>query len=381
MRTQILFLVLVFSALLIVQAKQAKQAQQDDDDDDDDAYCWEQCQGRPMEYRYNPISASWKAHFAMAFQMDCELASITSPFEQQAALQAMEPYLGYPYHISASNATSYSFEASFVYLGARTVESDPKKGRYLFEWMDGSGEFEVTRNKNSLDPYTNFLMGDPNGNGDNNVEDETYLAMSLNENDSAGVPRGMWIDFGLRNSPALYKCCAPAPPKPTCKKEYHINPIPATWEEHAIMAREMSCELASVTNPEEQGQVEALVASLDTMAAKDGDGLANLGGSFLYMGARRILSKLPNRYIFEWTDGSGQVEYGVTNSYNKFAEPTTTTTSTVNLNPPSGRDLYLAISLTNDPTPPVESTNEETQRGPALYQCCHEHGGSSRCQR
>ena len=174
------------------------------------------CEACPfgVEYRFSTMETSWEAHMALAMLKGCHLASIKSKEEQEAAVLAMQPFIGFPYEATEN------FQSSFAYIGAKVVysASDPAAGRYTFEWVDGSGQFEVFRKDASqqqsivMTPssYSNFITSDPNG-GTAGYEVEPYLALSLNEHGSAGITRGDWIDFSARNSPALYKCCAPPP--------------------------------------------------------------------------------------------------------------------------------------------------------------------------
>jgi hypothetical protein len=174
------------------------------------------CEACPygVEYRFSTMETSWEAHMALAMLKGCHLASIKSKEEQAAAVLAMEPFIGFPYQATEN------FQSSFAYLGAKVVysASDPAAGRYTFEWVDGSGQFEVLRGTTAqqgqpaiMTPsYSNFITSDPNG-GTAGYEVEPYLALSLNEHGSTGITRGDWIDFSARNSPALYKCCAPPP--------------------------------------------------------------------------------------------------------------------------------------------------------------------------
>ncbi len=157
-----------------------------------------------VEYRFSVLEASFEEHEARAKTDGCFLASIKSPEEQAAALKAMQPFIGYPY-TDGSN-----FQASFAYIGAKVVEylSDSAAGRYVFEWVDGSGQFTATRGSDTVTPYTNFQDPDPNGRTAGYEDGEPYLALSLDENGSKGIARGQWIDFSARKSPALYKCCA-----------------------------------------------------------------------------------------------------------------------------------------------------------------------------
>jgi hypothetical protein len=143
----------------------------------------------------------------------CYLASIKSAKEQAAAVKAMAPFIGYPYKDTTN------FQASFAYIGAKVIEekSDYASGKYTFEWVDGSGEFQATRGSDTETPFTFFIDSDPNGRTAGYEDGEPYLALSLNENGSKGITRGDWIDFSARKSPALYKCCAkPANDFPQC---------------------------------------------------------------------------------------------------------------------------------------------------------------------
>jgi hypothetical protein len=157
-----------------------------------------------VEYRFSVLEASFEEHESRAKTEGCFLASIKSPEEQAAALKAMQPFIGYPY-TDGSN-----FQASFAYIGAKVIEylSDSVTGRYVFEWVDGSGQFTATRGSDTATPYTNFIDSDPNGRTAGYEDGEPYLALSLDENGSKGITRGDWIDFSARKSPALYKCCA-----------------------------------------------------------------------------------------------------------------------------------------------------------------------------
>ena len=111
-----------------------------------------------------------------------------------------------------------------MYIGGKLVESktDISAGNYTFEWTDGSGEFTSQTNVNTISPYTNFKENDPNG-GTAAVlfSAEPYLAMSLDEGGSSGIPRGLWIDYSNQISPALYKCCGPP------KKDFSSCSVPA----------------------------------------------------------------------------------------------------------------------------------------------------------
>lgn len=166
------------------------------------ASCMKCVVGDPV-FRFSPIETYWEAHRALARLQGCELASITSREEQTAAEAELALYKNFPYEFNGH------FEGSFVYLGARVINemSDPERGAYTFEWVDGSGTFRAFRGRNMDRPYTYFQPGvDPNS-GTSHFGDEPYLAMSLNENDSIPIPRGEWVDFSARKSPALYKCC------------------------------------------------------------------------------------------------------------------------------------------------------------------------------
>jgi len=175
------------------------------------------CDGGDVVFKFSPIEGNFETHLQLARLMGCELASIKSPEEQAAAVAAMSPFRNFPY---SSQAPWFN---AFVYIGGRLVESktDISKGKYTFEWTDGSGEFTSQTNVNTMAPYTNFKDNDPNG-GTAAVgfSAEPYLALSLDEGGSERIPRGLWIDYSRQISPALYKCCGPA------KKDFSTCSVP-----------------------------------------------------------------------------------------------------------------------------------------------------------
>ena len=71
--------------------------------------CFSGCLSGIPEYRFNPTATSWEAHRVLAKQLGCELASISSEAEQAAAVKAMEPYVGYPYHAQGFFESSFAF--------------------------------------------------------------------------------------------------------------------------------------------------------------------------------------------------------------------------------------------------------------------------------
>ena len=164
--------------------------------------------GYVPKFRFEPRQELWEYHAALARLQGCELASILSAEEQAAALEALRPYLGFSY------SPEWDFHGSFAYIGGKLdpARSDIEAGSYSFKWVDGSGYVSNTEKS-----YSNFRVGDPNG-GTSFYGKEPYLALSLNENGSRGIERGLWVDFSSRQSPALYKCCMPsaAPDLSTC---------------------------------------------------------------------------------------------------------------------------------------------------------------------
>jgi hypothetical protein len=161
-----------------------------------------QCEGT-KKYRFSPIETDWGTHKTKAEELGCVLASIKSPEEQAAAEAELGPYIGFPYQYQ------YGFYSSFIFIGAEVVSSltDPEAGNYTFEWTDGSGQFQYVRGSNATTtPYTNFHPGDPNG-GTDYFWGEGYLALSMDEHGSVGIPRGKWVDFSAFGGPALYQCC------------------------------------------------------------------------------------------------------------------------------------------------------------------------------
>jgi hypothetical protein len=164
------------------------------------------CDGGEVVFHFSPFEGKWQTHLQIARMMGCELASIKSAKEQQAAVAALEPFRDFPY----SNQDGWN--NAFVFIGGKIVESktDISAGNYTFEWTDGSGEFTSQTNINTVSPYTNFKGNDPNGRTTPvGFSDEPYLALSLDEGSSSGIPRGLWVDYSNQLSPALYKCCGP----------------------------------------------------------------------------------------------------------------------------------------------------------------------------
>lgn len=74
--------------------------------------------------------------------------------------------------------------------------------------LDEEGEEEYFFPDFPIGPaYTNFAPHDPNT-LTTGYEEELFVAISLDENGSKGISRGMWVDFSERKSPAIYKCCS-----------------------------------------------------------------------------------------------------------------------------------------------------------------------------
>ena len=164
--------------------------------------------GYVPKFRFETTQGVWEYHVALAKLQGCELASILSAEEQAAAVEALRPYIGYFY------SPSWDFQGAFAYIGGKLdpTRSDSQAGSYFFNWVDGSGYVSNTESQ-----YSNFHIGDPNGDT-SFYGNEPYLALSLDENGSSGIQRGLWVDFSSRMSPALYKCCMPteAPDLSTC---------------------------------------------------------------------------------------------------------------------------------------------------------------------
>jgi len=156
--------------------------------------------GYAPKFRFEPTQGVWEYHAALAKLQGCELASILSPEEQVAAVEALRPYISFSY------SPSWDFHGAFAYIGGKldAARSDIDAGSYFFKWVDGSGYVSNTESS-----YSNFRVGDPNG-GTSFYGNEPYLALSLDENGSQGIKRGLWVDFSSRRSPALYKCCMPS---------------------------------------------------------------------------------------------------------------------------------------------------------------------------
>lgn len=320
------------------------------------------------EYRFNPTAASWETHRLLAHQDGCELASIANIVEQAAALAAMRPYIGYPYHATENVGSS------FAYLGGRVIpeQSNPSTGRYAFEWVDGSGRLvvqngQVVEDGSDSTAFGFFASGDPNG--DTLGFSEPFLALSLDENGSSGLRRGQWVDFLDAPSPALYKCCVP-----TCKtKSYHLNPLELPWEEHERIAKQSSCELATISSPEEQTAAEAALDPYQDYVYQEEN---SFGGSFVYIGGKLSRSDpVIGDYFFDWADGSGELHVYVephniwSSAYSNFHE-----------NDPNGgtgfigEEPYLALSLQKKGSqfiPKGKWVDFGDVPSPALYQCCN----------
>lgn len=332
--------------------------------------CFLACPAGVPEYRFNPTATSWEAHRVLAKQMGCELASISSEAEQAAAVKAMEPYIGYPYH-----AQDF-FESSFAFLGGRVMmdssSKDPDAGTYTYEWVDGSGTLDIQRGVNQAEHFSKFIPGDPNG-GTEPFGNEPYLALSLDENGSTGIPRGAWVDFGNFNSPALYKCCAPSQSSSFCgDKKFFFSPVEALWEDHQLFAREVGCELASIQGAEEQVAAEIAMEPYIGFPYK---GTENFASSFVYMGGKLVRDQsnpYAGDYTFEWVDGSSDL--AVSRGFNRQFAPYSNFIPGDPNGGTSGFEMeqYLALSLD-------ENQSRNIRRGkwvdfgsalsPALYQC------------
>ena len=164
--------------------------------------------GYVPKFRFETTQGVWEYHVALAKLQGCELASIHSAEEQAAAIEALRPYISFSY------SPSWDFNGAFAYIGGKLdpARSDIEAGSYFFKWVDGSGYVSNTETQ-----YSNFHDGDPNGDT-SFYGKEPYLALSLDQNGSYGIERGLWVDFSSRQSPALYKCCMPsgAPDLSTC---------------------------------------------------------------------------------------------------------------------------------------------------------------------
>lgn len=165
-----------------------------------------------------------------ATDFGCTIASIRSSEEQAAVVKAMEPYIGYSYQ----NTDNY--QGSYAFIGALSIERELlrgfEEGRFSYYWQDG-GVFEVYQGNNSRasiveflyddvaggslgyvptrPTYANFFVSEPNAAAVNRSVPEDDLGavvgLSLDENDSKGIPRGSWMDVPIRKSPAIYTCC------------------------------------------------------------------------------------------------------------------------------------------------------------------------------
>lgn len=320
-----------------------------------------------VKYHFNPMAATWEMHQILAHQMGCELASVTSQEEQEAAIAAMEPYIGYPYHVTDG------WQSTVAFLGAVQTAANPGTGQYRFTWVDGAGDFNAQRGVNTQDPYTNFIPSDPNdGTG---FFQETFIAMSLDENDimQYNIPRGDWLDVGNPNSPALYKCCIPDPASCSAnEKEYHFNPTEATFEEHLILAEAQGCELASIQSAEDQLAAETVLEAFIGFAYKNTE---NWASAFLFLGAMVVpAASNPDGgfYTFEWVDGTGTF---TVNRNTNTIEPFTNFQE----GDPNGgtsyffEEPYLAMSLGENQSSGIPRglwVDFSAQPSPALYQCC-----------
>jgi len=61
---------------------------------------------------------------------------------------------------------------------------------------------------NSTASYSNFISSEPNSSKESVEDYFNYIALSLDENDSKGIPRGGWVLLSeVLPNPALYQCC------------------------------------------------------------------------------------------------------------------------------------------------------------------------------
>lgn len=330
------------------------------------------CASCQPEFQFNPMAASFQAHQVLARQQGCVLASITSAQEQTAALQVMKDFIGYPYHATRN------FQSAFLFLGGIRVDelSDPQAGNYTFEWLDGSGSFQVDRNTDtttldgtSSTQFTDFWSGDPNG-GTGIFGAERYLALSLDENDSTGIPRGKWVDFSNTPSPALYKCC-----QETCGGaafEYQFSPHATSWLDHGVLAASSHCQLAAITTPQEQ---DAAVQAMEAFVGFPYEDTENFASAFCYTGGR-VVSEDSNpyygNYTFEWTST------GATFEVNRNDNTEIPYTNFKGGDPNGGTpgflfEPYLALSLDENGSsgiPRGDWIDFKCADSPALYQCC-----------
>ena len=142
------------------------------------------CKDDPT-YVFNSGSSSYYEHKEFANRMGCELASIHSPEEATAALEATGAY-------NIGNSW-------FVFVGG--IKTTPNQGdpvNEIWTWEDGSGTFTTQEWKdNGLLP-----AGEPNSG-----PAETALALLL-PNSFIGQ-RGQFLDIRTsERRPAIYTCCS-----------------------------------------------------------------------------------------------------------------------------------------------------------------------------
>ena len=313
------------------------------------------CVSGKVEYRINAVRQSWEDHRLTANDMECELASIKSAEEKVKASEAIQEIL-YLYNDQYRDPNR-----GVAYIGAKLNASDltdPRVGHYTYNWVDGSGQFEISRGIKRPTAYTNFGSQE-------SMKD--FVALQLGYEDP-----GEWLDWsGSGNNAALYKCCAR--PK-TCAgtKKYRFSPFETSWWDHKEKAEELGCVLASIKSPEEQAAAEAELASYIGFPYQFTYGFYN---AFIYIGAE-VITDLSDfdagNYTFEWTDGSGQFQY------TRGSSSTTTYTNFHTGDPNGGNfgfwdERFLALSMDENGSvgiPRGKWVDFTTYGGPALYQCC-----------
>jgi len=125
------------------------------------------------EYRFNPTEMRQSQHSTQAEREGCTMAVIRSSEDQAAAVEAMEPYIGWKYQ------SRDKFEGAYAFTDGDEAEYyRNSNGRFSFTFwdetdylevyygvrhtgVDYTGEFYITLPLNSTASYSNFISSKP----------------------------------------------------------------------------------------------------------------------------------------------------------------------------------------------------------------------------